>query len=308
MQVKRGGSQLQTSKAMKIIEIFCQVHDFWREFQAEWEKVLIQAAPRQRRRVFSLCMSEVMTIVILFHFSRYRTFKDYYQHQVLTSYRHYFPGLVSYNRFVELMQSCTVPLALFMRRKRVAQTQGVAFIDSTALAVCENPRIAQHQVFGATAKRGKTSTGWFFGFKLHLVVNHQGEILSFCLTPANTDDRKPVEQLTSNLWGKLFGDKGYVSQSLKQKLQEKGVELITKSRRNMKQKLLDWFDKLMLRKRALIESVNDFLKNTCQIEHTRHRSKANWLVNLLSGLIAYSFLPNKPQIKFNTHIFNLLVR
>ena len=291
---------------MKIIEIFCQVHDFWREFQGEWEKVLFQPVHRQRRRAFSLCMSEVMTIVILFHFSRYRTFKDYYQQQVLTSYRSYFPRLVSYNRFVELMQSCTVPLAVFMRRKRVAQTQGVAFIDSTALAVCKNPRIQQHQVFAATAQRGKTTTGWFFGFKLHLVVNHQGEILSFCLTPGSTDDRKPVEQLTQNLWGKLLADKGYISQRLQQKLQEKGLELITKPRRNMQQKLLYWFDKLMLRKRALIESVNDFLKNTCQIEHTRHRSKANWLVNLLSGLVAYSFLPNKPKLKFNATMINLL--
>jgi transposase len=291
---------------MKIIKIFCQVHDFWREFQAEWQKVLIQDNRRQRRRTCSLCMSEVMTIVILFHFSRYRTFKDYYQQQVLKRYQHYFPHLVSYNRFVELMQACCVPLSLFMSRRRVAQTQGVAFIDSTALAVCENPRIHQHQVFAKTAKRGKTTTGWFFGFKLHLVVNHQGEILSFCLTPGNVDDRKPVEQLARGLWGKLFGDKGYISHSLAQKLKEKGVDLITKPRRNMKQKLLDWFDKLMLRKRALIESVNDFLKNTCQIEHTRHRSKSNWLVNLISGLVAYSFLPNKPKLKVEPKRLNLI--
>jgi hypothetical protein len=248
---------------MKIIKIFCQVHDFWTEFQAEWQKVLIQQNRSQRRRTCSLCMSEVMTIVILFHFSRYRTFKDYYQQQVVKHYQHYFPGLVSYNRFVELMQRCCVHLSLFMSRRRVAQTQGVAFIDSTALAVC--------------------------------------------LTPGNVDDRKPVEQLTRNLWGKLFGDKGYISESLAQKLKEKGVDLVTKPRRNMKQKLLDWFDKLMLRKRALIESVNDFLKNTCQIEHTRHRSKSNWLVNLIAALVAYSFLPNKTHLKFKQEFTTLII-
>lgn len=291
---------------MKTVMIVCQIHDFWREFQAHWEKVLIQNNRRQRRRSSSLCMSEVMTIAILFHFSRYRTFKDFYQKQVIKHYHHYFPGLVSYNRFVELMQACCVPLSVFLTRQRAAQSQGVAFIDSTALAVCENPRIMQNQVFADTAKRGKTSTGWFFGFKLHLVVNHVGEIISFCLTPGNIDDRKTVDHLTKGLWGKLFGDKGYISQSLQEKLKQKGVELITKPRSNMKQKLLGSFDKLMLRKRALIESVNDFLKNTCQIEHTRHRSKNNWLVNLLSGLVAYSFLHNKPHLKFSQDIDTLV--
>jgi hypothetical protein len=291
---------------MKIIKIFCEVHDFWKQFQVEWEKILLGSG-RKRRKACRLCLSEVMTIVILFHLSRYRTFKDYYQKQVLTRYRHYFPHLVSYNRFVELMQACSVPLALFMSRQRSAQSKGVAFIDSTALAVCENTRIHQHQVFASKAQRGKTSTGWFFGFKLHLVINHQGEIISFCLTTGNTDDRKPVEVLTKKLWGRLFADKGYISQSLKERLKDKGVDLITKLRKNMKQQLLPLFDQLMLRKRALIESVNDFLKNTCQIQHTRHRSKNNWLVNLISGLAAYSFLPKKPQLKFSQQQTNLLV-
>lgn len=303
MHVRGGGSQHQTNKAMKIIKIFCQVHDFWKEFQAEWEKNLL--CSKKRNKASRLCMSEVMTIAILFHFSRYRTFKDYYHQQVLKQYRCYFPHLVSYNRFVELMQACTVPLALFMRRQRLAQTKGVAFIDSTALAVCQNPRIHQHQVFYGSAQRGKTSTGWFFGFKLHLIVNHQGDIISFCLTPGNTDDRKPVEQLAHGLWGKLFGDKGYLSKSLQEKLKHKGVELITKLRNNMKQQILSEFEKLLLRKRALIESVNDFLKNVCQIQHTRHRSKQNWLVNLLAGLVAYSFLPKKPNLKFNANLESL---
>jgi hypothetical protein len=138
------------------------------------------------------------------------------------------------------------------------------------------------------------------------VINHRGEIISFCLTTGNTDDRKPVELLTKKLWGRLFADKGYISQSLKERLQDKGVELITKLRKHMKQQLLPLFDQLMLRKRALIESVNDFLKNTCQIQHTRQRSKNNWLVNLISGLAAYSFLPKKPPLKFSQQQTKLL--
>jgi hypothetical protein len=198
------------------------------------------------------------------------------------------------------MQSCAVPLAIFMTSQRLSQTQGVAFVDSTKLEVCENPRIAQHIVFANIAQRGKTSIGWFYGFKLHIVINHSGEILSFCITTGNTDDRNPavIDQLTKGLWGKLYGDKGYISEPLRVKLQEKGIELVTKIKSNMKNKLLPLLDKLMLRKRALIESVYDFLKNTCQIHHTRHRSKNNWFVNLISGLVAYSFLPKKPALKF----------
>jgi hypothetical protein len=108
------------------------------------------------------------------------------------------------------------------------------------------------------------------------------------------------------MWGKLFADKGYISQSLQDKLKQQGIELVTKLRSNLKQQLLPLFDQLMLRKRALIESINDFLKNTCQIQHTRHRSKHNWLVNLLSGLVAYSFLPKKPKLKFYHNLTKLL--
>jgi hypothetical protein len=289
---------------MKIVRIFCQVDDFWKQFQVVWQKSLLEAGIVKRNRSYRLSMSEVMTIVILFHFSRYRCFKDYYEKLVMKGYKKYFPALVSYNRFTELMQTCALPLAIFMTSQRAATTQGIAFVDSTKLEVCENSRIAQHLVFADIARRGKTSTGWFYGFKLHLVINHLGEILSFCLTTGNTDDRNPgvINQLTKGLWGKLYADRGYISEPLRVKLREKGIDLITKIKSKMKNKLLPLLDKLMLRKRALIESVYDFLKNTCQIHHTRHRSKNNWFVNLVSGMVAYSFLPKKPTLKFASDI------
>jgi hypothetical protein len=106
------------------------------------------------------------------------------------------------------------------------------------------------------------------------------------LTRANTDDRKPVPDLTSGLWGKLFGDKGYISSSLFEELDQRGLQLITRCRKNMKNRLMPLIDRIMLRKRAIIESVNDQLKNICQIQHTRHRSIWNFLGNLLGGLIA----------------------
>ncbi len=140
--------------------------------------------------------------------------------------------------------------------------------------------------------------GWFYGFKLHLIINDKGEILSFCLTSGNVDDRNEavMDSLTKEIFGKLFADRGYISQKLFEKLLERDITLVTRAKKNMKNKLMNLYDRLMLRKRTVIESVNDFLKNICDIEHSRHRSITNFLVNLVSALAAYSLLPKKPSI------------
>ncbi len=251
----------------------------------------------------NLSLSEVMTIIIYFHLSNYRNFKAYYTKHVSTVLRPYFPKLVSYNRFVELMQEALIPLLLYMTKFRTGKCTGISFIDSTTLDVCDNRRIHSHKVFKGIAERGKSSTGWFYGFKLHLVVNDKGEILSFYLTPGNVDDRNPdvIEALTKELFGKLFGDKGYLSQKISDILYSKGIQLITKLKKNMKNKLMLIEDKILLRKRAIIETINDHLKNICQIEHSRHRSFTNFMVNIVSGLIAYSFLPKKPALRLDKY-------
>ncbi len=174
---------------------------------------------------------------------------------------------------------------------------------ATSLKVCHNRRIQQHKVFKHLAARGKTSVDWFFGFKLHLVVNDKGELLNFTLTPGNIDDRTPVPKLLQQLFGKVFADKGYVSQKLaKQLLAMTGVQLITKLRRNMNNRLMALSDRLMLRKRAIIETVIDQLKNISQIEHSRHRSPVNCLVNVVCGLIAYCHQPKKPSIAIDHNL------
>ena len=172
----------------------------------------------------------------------------------------------------------------------------ISFMDSTPIKVCHNRRIQRHKVFDGLAARGKTSMGWFYGFKLHLVVNEHGEILSFMLTPGNVDDRKPVPHLLKGVFGKVFADKGYISQALFAQLWEQDIQLITGIRKNMKNTLMEMTDKLLLRKRAIIETINDQLKNISQIEHSRHRSVANFLTNLLAGLIAYMLRPKKPSL------------
>ena len=148
--------------------------------------------------------------------------------------------------------------------------------------------------------------GWFFGFKLHIVCNDRGEIIDFMLTPGNIDDRFPLkqEQFLDKIFGKIFGDKGYIGQDLFEKLFVDGIHLVTKVRKNMKKKAMEFLDRVILRKRAVIESVNDVLKNVCQIEHTRHRCFDNFITNLLSGLIAYSILPSKPSIKMQNFLPN----
>jgi hypothetical protein len=281
------------SSLVDILPLFCDIDDFCLLFEPLWQQRLLET--RQRNRPSALCLSEVMTIITLFHASSYRNFKAYYTEQVLKQYAGAFPRLVSYNRFVELMPGALVPLCGYLQSRKGC-CSGISFVDSTSLKVCHNRRIHSHKVFEGCARRGKTSVDWFFGFKLHLVINDRGELLSLRLTPGNVDDRRPVPELVKGLFGKLFGDKGYVSQPLFEALYDEGVQLVTKLKRGMRNRLLPFFDKIMLRKRAIIESVMDQLKNISQIEHSRHRSVANCFVNLLAGLIAYTWREKKPSL------------
>ena len=280
---------------MSLLETFCSVDDFCQEFEPVWEQRLLEYRLRRRKRKSRLSLSEIMTIIIYFHQSGYRHFKAYYVNYVQQHLRAEFPGLVSYSRFTRLMSNALVPLTIYLLTRR-GQCTGISFIDSTPISVCHNRRIRRHKVFAGLAARGKTSMGWFYGFKLHLVVNEHGEILAFQLTPGNVDDRKPVPTLTKGLFGKLFADKGYISKDLFAELWERNLQLVTGVRKNMKNRLMNWHDKLLLRKRSIIETINDQLKNISQIEHSRHRSFTNFLVNLVAGLIAYTLQPKKPSI------------
>lgn len=286
----------------ELLAIFCDVDDFCNAYKEYCEKYLLmdeeQVVPKT-----SMYLSEIMTIVIYFHLSGYRVFKWYYQKFVCTTLRPLFPRLVSYNRFVEIMKMSIVPLTLYLMKYRVGKCTGISFIDSTTLDVCDTHRIYSHKVFKDLANRGKSSTGWFYGFKLHLIINDRGEILSVCLTSGNVDDRdwNVISYLTKHIYGSLFADRGYLSQKLFEKLFDKNIKMVTKLKKNMKNKLQSFSEKILLRKRAVIESVNDFLKNICQIEHSRHRSIDNFFVNLLSALVAYSFIPKKPSLNYSDH-------
>jgi hypothetical protein len=289
-----------------LLTLFCDIDNFCQLFLPAWHRQLLSSGERKRRRATGLCASELMTILVHFHQSQYRCFKAYYLNEVRRHLRAEFPGLPSYTRVVAMMPSVLVPLCAYLQQHKGAVT-GIAFIDATSIVVCHNRRIYSHKVFKKLARRGKTSVGWFYGFKLHWVINDRGELLAFQVTSGNVDDRAPVPHLIQGLTGKLFGDKGYISKALFEALLGQELQLITKLRKNMANRLMPLFDKLMLRKRALIETVNDQLKNIGQIEHTRHRSVANFMVNLVAGLVAYTHQPKKPSLNLTPVQKNQLI-
>ena len=293
----------------KITEIFFMTDEFCHFFDTMMEKYTIKdPGKRSYHRDGKMTKAEVMTIMIIFHASGYRCFKHFYTEYVCRHMRHMFPKTVSYNRMVELEKSVALPLALFVKKVLLGKCMGVSFVDSTPLRVCKNQRIHIHKTFRGIAQRGKCSMGWFFGFKLHLICNEKGELLNFMITPGDIDDRKPLEYkaFVDAIYVKLVGDKGDISRHLFERLFVDGIQLITKLKSNMRGALMSMSDRLLLRKRAIIETVNDELKNIAQVEHSRHRSFDNFIVNLLGALSAYCFFPKKPCLQVQRVVSNQL--
>ena len=292
---------------MDIVALFYDLDKFAVAFEPLVRRHLLADGKPHRNRRGSMHLSEVMTILVLFHGSGYRTFKHFYLRHVAAHLRGEFPRLLSYNRFVERVPEALLALAAFLRT-RLAPCGGISFVDSTPLRVCHNARINSHRVMRGLAARGKTSTGWFYGFKLHLVTNDRGELLDLCFTAGNVDDRKPVDALavSAALFGRLVGDKGYISKDLFGRLFARGLRLITRIKSNMRNCLMPLFDKLLLRKRAIIETIIDQLKNVCQVEHARHRSPANYFADVIAGLVAYTYGDKLPSLNLRPEQFQLL--
>lgn len=286
-----------------LTELYCKIDDFYQEFEPEFRRRLLKSG-QQRDRRSQMSVSEMMTIMVAFHQSCYRHFKGYYTRQVIPRLRSEFPNLLSYNRFIQLLPRLLVPLLTYLNTQK-GRVTGISFIDSTSLKVCNNKRINRHKVFSGLAARGKTTMGWFYGFKLHLIVNEHGELLRWTLTKGNIDDRKPVRAMTKSIKGKLFADKGYISLPLFKDLFECGTQLITTVRKNMKNAFMPTLDRLLLRKRFIIETINDQLKNISQIEHSRHRSPSNFLVNLVAALTAYQAQKKKPSLNISSQQLSL---
>lgn len=266
--------------------IFTIVDDFCTEFDDRWSQLKISNKINSRNRKGQMAQSEIMTILIAFQLSDHRHLKGYYSF-IETHHRQCFPTLVSYTRFVELTKGTLVPLMAFFNFVK-SESTGVSFIDSTAIRVCKTKRLFNHKVFRGMATRGKSTLGWFFGFKLHLIIDQCGSPISFKMTKGNADDRSVVEDLSRNLRGKIFGDKGYISKKLFNLLFARGLHLVTAIKKNMKPRLMTQNDSVTLKKRGIIESVFNVMKNMMHLEHSRHRSVLNFMVNIVGVVVGYS--------------------
>ena len=290
----------------KVTEIYCICDDFCKEFDKEVSQTALEERKYRGcgKRKPSLCDAEIITILLSFHTNTYRNFKHYYIHRIKGVLRKEFPHAPSYSRFITLIKRIGIKMALFLRVCLMGECTGISFIDSTCIPVCHNKRISRNKVFKGIAEIGKSTMGWYFGFKLHLICNEKGELLNFVLTKANVDDRNEriFTAFEKDLFGKLYADKGYISKALFERMWCNDVHLVTGLRSNMKNKLMGFWDKIMLRKRSIIETINDSLKNARQLVHSRHRSLDGFLVNVLSALAAYCCFEKKPAINID---FNL---
>lgn len=277
-----------------ITSLYCLLDDFCKVYQ-EWERYKLIETDRKRHRKGMLSLAEMLTIMVCFHLDSFKNFKYYYLYGVCMRQRGDFKQLPCYARFVQCMPRLFVPLALLMHWLSGEQT-GIYFVDSTKLPICHNKRIRQNRVFEGLAARGKSSMGWFYGFKLHMIINHKGEIMAVRISRGNMDDRTPLDAMTRALKGVLCGDKGYIDQNRFKALYARGLKLITGIRKNMKNILMPITDKLLLRKRSIVETIFEILKHDMNIDHTRHRSPINAFVNILAALAAYSYRKNKPAI------------
>lgn len=284
---------------LRVIQLFCELDDFSNAFNKNISAHMLGKSIPQSFNKPEIRISEMMCIEILYHHSGYKCFQYYYEQEAARGYlKSYFPHAPVYNRFIQLKPRILLHLIFYLNACRIGQLCGIYFADSTKLAVCHNRRIQSNRVFYGRSAKGKTSTGWFYGLKLFLVINACGEIMNAFFTMGNVADNHLAKmvRLFSKLKGWAFADKVFFNQKAVEQLLTQGLHLVTGIRQNMKNKLMLMEQKLLLKKRGIIESVNDILKTVCDIEHTRHRSPIDALVNLYAGLCSYTFLDRLPSI------------
>lgn len=278
-----------------LIKIFVDIDDFCQNFE-KWQAN--HTEKKVTKWISGLFRSEAMTILVYYHNSGYKCFQYYYQRLVLGIMKSYFPKAPTYKYFLKLIPKCFDLIFLYAQwQSKNTQRTGIYYVDSKRLPVCHNKRIHSHRVFKGIAQRGKSSTGWFFGLKVHLVINNLGEIISFLFSSANFADnnQEVLKYLFKDLKGFCFGDKGYLTK-LFEEFYSNGLKIVTKIRKNMKNKLMPIQEKYDLMKRGVIESVNDILMTVCDIEHTRHRSPINAMTHMMGALISYNYLDSKPTV------------
>ena len=280
----------------KYTTIFAIVDDFCKAYQ-DWVSHKLLSSDKQRNREGKLSLSEAVSIMIFYHFSEFKHFKIYYQHFIQNG--GLFKNPPCYARFIQIIPSLFLPIVIMMHYLSGKHT-GIYYADSTHFAVCKNIRIARNRTFAGLAQRGRSSIDWFYGFKLHMIINDKSEIIAIKITRGNTDDRKAFEEMVikKGLKGKCYADKGYISKDLFTRLYHKGLILITGIKSNMKNYLMPILDKIFLRKRFIIETIFGYIKEHFNLRPNKHRSPTNFFASLFSALIAFQIKPNKPSISY----------
>ncbi|WP_371219810.1 IS982 family transposase [Orientia tsutsugamushi] len=276
-----------------IITVYYLIDNFCKIYQ-EWERKRLIPSSNQRNRDGKLSLAELLTITIYFYLSPCKDFKNYYLYYLSHKYKGYF-CLPSYSRIIQLCRRMLLPLAVLMHYLKGEETS-IYYIDSTKLEICYNKRTSSNRVFNKISKIGKSSYGWFLGFKLHLIINNKGEIMSVKITKGNKSDISVSSFFSKCLSGKLFSDKAYISKELFHQLLTNGLRLFTNLRKDIKTYLLDIQDKQLLNKRSLIESVFNVVKKHMHLEHTRHRSPLNFFVHIIASLASYSIFKLNPYL------------
>ena len=280
-----------------ITALFVCLDDFAKLYEEACRAQGISAQGKRQRSGY-LSLSEMLLIEVLYHVSPFKDFKRFYKYGIEQEQRDCFGKLPCYERYVATKYKLFMPLTILLHCLFGEKT-GLYFADSTPLKVCHNKRISNHKVFKGLAERGKSSMGWFYGFKIHMILNEKSQIVALQITPGNVDDRKSLRCMVKNLKGKCYADKGYISQNLFEHCWQQGLHLITGIRKNMKNYLMPLIDKILIRKRFIIETTFGILKTDMNIEHSRHRSPTNAFVSILAALVAYQLKSNKPKIKTN---------
>jgi hypothetical protein len=284
----------------RLVEVFCEVDDFCQTFQNKFESHMIGNGQGPRGPNPGLAEAEIITLLLVLHSSGFKYLKNFYNSPMGEVLRRYFPGMPCYERFIALQQRAFPPLMAFLFSKLGKKT-GIYYIDSTALPVCHNRRIGQHKTFTELAARGKTSMGWFFGFKLHLVFNDLNEIVALRLTPGHVSDTAPVPALTKDLLGKLFGDKGYLGKKLAGELLHRGLTLYTRVRKHMKSLPISMIDKMLLNGRHMAETIIGSIKGFSSLNLPKYRLPSNAFLHIMAAVVAYQLDPIKPNHAFFSH-------
>ncbi len=282
--------------ATKVIEIYCTIDDLIKRLPTS----MIQRE-RKRKRKFIMSASEIITIVVLFHRSHATNLKSFYTEDIRDKYQRDFPNMLAYKRLVERLLELA-PLCLAVLELMTQECTGISYVDSTSLKSCHIKREHQHRVMASLAHKGRTSMGWFYGMKLHITINHRGELISFATTPGNVNDREPLKDgtLLKGLHGRIFADSGYISNELAEWLSQADIELIAKPTKQQKKVHISQENKRLLFMRSLVETVIGQLKTKCRLEHTRHRSINGFYANLATALMAYQFSDKKPRINYSS--------